>query len=792
MSTVIPTNRNYYANPEAIVQGDKYRFTVLTSQLIRLEYNENNIFEDHPTQTVLTRNFSIPNFKVINKDDSLEIITEHVHLKYDKKKFSKNGLSISIIGAFSNYRGTWQYGEDFIDLKGTARTLDKADGAIELSRGLISRNGFSVFDDSNSLILLDNGWVEPRKEECIDLYYLGYGHDYKKCLKDFYKLSGETPLIPRYALGNWWSRYYKYNEEEYKDLISKFEEKKIPFSVSVMDMDWHIVDVDPKYGSGWTGYSWNKDLFPNPKEFMSWLHEHNLKVTLNVHPANGIQPFEDCYLDMAKELGKDFNNEEAIEFDITDKKFMDAYFKYAHHINEDDGVDFWWIDWQQGGVSKVPGLDPLWMLNHYHYLDSGRRGNRRLTFSRYAGLGSHRYPIGFSGDTVISWDSLDFQPYFTANASNVGYGWWSHDIGGHMKGVKDDELATRWVQFGVFSPINRLHSSDNLFSGKEPWSFNETSEKIMTRYLRLRHDLIPYIYTMNKYSNCEGRPLILPMYYEHPDNNEAYLVQNEYYFGTDLIVCPITKPIDKKALVAPFNGWLPKGEWYDFFNGRKYIGGRKITFYRDLNEIPVLAKAGSIIPLSKTDGNIVENPVDLEIRVFVGNNGSFTLWEDDGDSLENKDSNWSKTEMILSWGKKPMFNIMPAQGNVNVIPSKRNLKLNFVGIKKQKLKLSINNEDISCDELCKLTECGVEVSLTNINICDKIQVFFETDEIRKNNVIEESFEYLNKVQMEYDLKSEIYNIVKSDMNIAQIITTIQSLDINPIIFAALCEILSAY
>ena len=148
--------------------------------------------------------------------------------------------------------------------------------------------------------------------------------------------------------------------------------------------------------------------------------------------------------------------------------------------------------------------------------------------------------------------------------------------------------------------------------------------------------------------------------------------------------------------------------------------------------------------------------------------------------------------MILNWTEKPIFNIMPAQGNVNVIPEKRNLKLNFVGIKNQKLKLSINNENIPCDELCKLTECGVEVSLTNINICDKIQVFFETNECRENNTIKEVFEYLNKVQMEYDLKSEIYNIVKSDMNVAQIITTIQSLNINPIIFATLCEILSAY
>ena len=128
-------------------------------------------------------------------------------------------------------------------------------------------------------------------------------------------------------------------------------------------------------------------------------------------------------------------------------------FKYLHHPNERNGVDFWWIDWQQGSNSKIEGLDPLWMLNHYHYLDNKRNGKRGLILSRYAGIGSHRYPIGFSGDSVISWDSLDFQPYFTANASNVGYGWWSHDIGGHMNGIKDDELATRWVQFGVFSPI---------------------------------------------------------------------------------------------------------------------------------------------------------------------------------------------------------------------------------------------------------------------------------------------------------------------------------------------------
>ena len=151
-----------------------------------------------------------------------------------------------------------------------------------------------------------------------------------------------------------------------------------------------------------------------------------------------------------------------------------------HRGLEDDGVDFWWLDWQSGPHSRVAGIDPLWMLNHFHFLDSARDGRRPLTFSRYAGPGSHRYPVGFSGDTVISWASLAFQPYFTATASNIGYGWWSHDIGGHMFGGKDDELATRWLQLGVFSPILRLHSSANEFTTKEPWTYAPEARAVMT------------------------------------------------------------------------------------------------------------------------------------------------------------------------------------------------------------------------------------------------------------------------------------------------------------------------
>mgnify|MGYP000367514130 FL=1 len=139
---------------------------------------------------------------------------------------------------------------------------------------------------------------------------------------------------------------------------------------------------------------------------MNWLHDHGMKISVNLHPAGGIRAFEEAYPAMAKELGDvDTEHEAPIDFDITSRKFLEAYFKCVLHPEENKGVDFWWIDWQQGNITKVPGLDPLWMLNHYHYLDNARGGKRPLTFSRYAGPGSHRYPVGFSGDSIVTWES---------------------------------------------------------------------------------------------------------------------------------------------------------------------------------------------------------------------------------------------------------------------------------------------------------------------------------------------------------------------------------------------------
>ena len=782
-----------HAEDAAIIQGEKYRFTVLTEEMIRLEYCEDGQFEDRATQCVIDRKFKVPEYQVIENEESLEIITDKIHLVYNKQKFTDYGLSVQVRGNISVYHSIWHFGEEATDLRGTARTLDEADGAIELEHGIISRFGYGILDDSRSLVITEDGWVEPRKEDCIDIYFLGYGHEYEHCLKDYYHLTGKTPLLPRYALGNWWSRFYRYNDQEYKALMTRFEKEEIPFSVSVIDMDWHLVDIDPKYGSGWTGYTWNKELFPDPKEFMTWLHDHGLKVTLNVHPAGGVQAHEEKYKEMAEAMGRDWEKEEPVNFDVTDQKFLKAYFEYLHHPNEEEGVDFWWLDWQQGGLSKIPGLDPLWMLNHYHYLDSGRRGKRRLTFSRYAGMGSHRYPVGFSGDTIISWESLAFQPYFTANASNVGYGWWSHDIGGHMKGYRDEELSTRWIQFGVFSPIMRLHSSNSAFTGKEPWNYNAVSENIMKRYLKLRHEMIPYLYTMNYHASHDGQPLIRPMYYLEPEQPEAYEVPNEYYFGTELVVCPITEPTDKAAGTACVKAWIPEGKWYDIFSGLKYDGGRMLELYRSLEDIPVLAKEGAIIPLTDLTEytNSVENPKELAVKIVPGKKNAFILMEDTGDTCEDKEENWAQTK--LEWINENEFIIHPANGNLDVIPKRRTWKMEFYGIADvDNLEVTVGGKAIETERIYDEKRHICQVNIPATEVTEQITISFSKGYLlRENNKPAEIFALLYQAKIEYEVKEKIYAYMKEGKTSSEMLGIIQAMHLPDSVYGMLSEVLLA-
>lgn len=766
-------------NKKAVVKGDKYRFTVLTPSLIRMEYSENGVFEDRATKVVINRDFPVPSFTVKEDDEKLMIYTDHIELTYQKGfPFCSSSLTARFYGDWGDNTNWWRFENDTVpyggvvqNYWGTLDSLDLFNGPVPLNKGLASPH-FTEWDDSKSMILDEDGWVEERPDDTVDTYLFAYRTHHVECLNDFLTLSGKIPMLPRYALGNWWCRYYAYSDKEYLELMDKFEQKSVPLSVAMLDMDWHITEVEKKYGTGWTGYSWNKKLFPNPKAFTSELNRRGLRVGVNLHDREGIAPHEDNYLPMAKELGVDWENGQKIAFDFCNPKYIEAYFRYTHHNNEEDGISFWWVDGYPENSGRIKKADIPWMLNHYHYLDSKKNGKRGMLLSRNCGMGGHRYGVGFSGDTEATWEMLDFLPYFTATAANVGFGWWSHDVGGFMNGIRSDEMMVRWVQFSVFSPIFRLHSTNNRFMSKEPWNYNELAEKIIINFMRLRHELLPYIYTMNHKCYADNITLVRPLYYHC--GNHSRCNKNVYYFGDNMLVAPITTPMDNVTAMGSAQIYLPEGEWFDYFNSRRYRGERNYRMYRGIDEIPVLVKSGSIIPctvLSHKE-NGIENPVNLKLNIFPGNSNTFKMYEDDNETLAYENGDCVVTEMNLEWGSNPVFTIKKPMGNVTLIPSKRNYTLCFRKINdSDNIVVKLDGKEIVfkkdySDDMLIINVQGVSGELT-VEFKDEMHVL-------ANDYTHEFDSVLMKMQMSNTDKLTLSNLLRKTGSRSAVVSELSS------------------
>ena len=716
-----------FANPDAVVRAPFVRFSVLTDRIIRIEYSAENTFEDRPSQVFWYRDQPVPPFTRKVTDKVVEIETDYLHLIYriGRSGFTSRNLSIKL----KQEGVTWRYGhsaQQAGNLKGTARTLDGVAGRTKLEDGLVSIAGWSVVDDSKTLVFDESGWLVPRRKlksrdasASQDFYFFGYGTDIPALLRDYTRIAGEIPMIPRYILGNWWSRYWAYTQDELQSLMQEFRARDIPLSVCIVDMDWHITKTGNE-SAGWTGYTWNRELFPDPQGFIAWLHSQGLRTALNLHPALGVYPHEEQYADFAKWMGIDPESKVPIVFDISDPRFIEGYFELLHHPYElsssaavEGGIDFWWMDWQQGKKSRILGLDPLWGLNHLHFQDLGRDGRKRpFVFSRWGGLGNHRYPIGFSGDTIIDWRSLAFQPYFTATASNVAYGWWSHDIGGHFFEDGTPELYLRWVQFGVFSPIFRLHSTNRPALERRPWAKPERIYRAARDAMQLRHMLIPYIYSMAWRAHQTGLSLVTPMYYGNMDSAEAIRAKDQYFFGTELLAAPVVKPVSEKTGLATQKVWFPPGNWFNFFTGEQITGGTWHTVKAALEDIPVFAKAGAIVPLAPRVGwGGVENPEELDLYIFPGADNVFELYEDDGETTDYQRGKYAITRFIL---ERNVFTIQSVSGDISLVPPERTYRIHLRGVE----------ETTSLNGKYDHSTCTLSLEAVTLKPTDSVQIQF--------------------------------------------------------------------
>jgi alpha-glucosidase (family GH31 glycosyl hydrolase) len=561
-----------------------------------------------------------------------------------------------------------------------------------------------------------------------DLYLFGNGRDYKKTLQDLTFVSGKVPLMPRYQLGPHFSRWYPYADFEERDLTATYGRLGIPIDVMVIDTDWHSpyergfpnppegVHVEP-----WTGYDVTSQLFPAPKRLIDHWHVRNVHTGWNLHlpplvpRAGGIQYLDHAYSTMASIVGTDPTKGEPILGDYGNLTWVSAFLDLViAPLTHSTGLDFWWLDWQQGeaGVGPGPGLSVTQLLSYIFssapqlwapmasLICTGSTGckhegndfypPRPTLMNRWGGLGSHRFPVGFSGDAETSWDVLKLQSYMTPTAANTLFQW-SHDIGG-FAGQPDSELMIRWSQFGVFSPVLRPHCAGRGGASRDLWAHNwSPGLKILRTFFRLRAMLVPYLATAQRIAYDTGILPVHPLYYEHPNSEHVYheIAQQQFYFGSNIWVAPIVTPSQEAGGLTKQIIYFPPGSWIEWNSFQAHSGstpdGDFYTRGYTLDEMPIFSSAGSIIPLrtlpdqtarstwssghSDLLGTASEVPSALTFWVFPpgphalggvtpGESNSLRfsshgmLYDDDGKSLayvENAASHFLWTETTCEW-----------------------------------------------------------------------------------------------------------------------------------------------
>lgn len=690
------------ASPDAVVQDGCARFTVLRPEMIRIEYSPKGVFEDNATFTVINRQLPVPEYSKADDGEYVTITTDALSLRYRKgsnplaEPASPANLSVTM--SVNGNPVVWYPGlKDPQNLKGTYRTLDGNNGDDYRSRledGLISRSGWAVINDSPSFeradgsrslaLVPDSGgidWAAPRADaDALDLYFLGYGHNYKKALYDFTLIAGKIPLPPDYVLGYWYSKYDNYSADDFRNIVKSMRDNDINADELILDMDWHWNGEQEVSGGrgGWTGWSWNTNLIPDPEGLLADIHKGGLRAALNLHPADGVAAHEDQYKAVAEAMGLDAGSAETIPWMLEDRKFAKAFFGHIIRPLEKQGVDFWWLDWQQHLTNpRLAGLGETMWCNHVFFNDmkKNRSDRRPVIFHRWGGLGSHRYQIGFSGDTYINFPTLAFEPYFTATASNVGYGYWGHDLGGHMINYyepNDPELLLRWMQFGVFTPIFRTHATKGGHIERRIWTYDNFP--MINQTVKLRYALFPYLYTMARKAYDTGVGLCRPMYYEYPETAEAYEREGQYFFGDDILVAPVVEPsvdgVSKKEI------WFPEGKWWSVAHGKLIDGGTVRSLDYTLDQIPYFYRQGAVIVKNPPEvKHVTERPDALVLDIVAGADGACEFYEDAGDNADYATKYATTSISHKQRGRKAEYTIAPRKGAYEGMPLSRSYKM---------------------------------------------------------------------------------------------------------------------
>ncbi len=694
-----------------MVVDDKLRLSVLNEGCMRVEVGG---FNDLPTYMIPKRDHSFSDFTITNDGFEIIVSTKMCSFRCNVAPLKRGENVRTADWKFRNctmYIWRTNSPANTLTFPGALPTIDFFSGPKSLPKGLLSRGGFTVIEDTSPF--LDGDKVIPRssRPDLHEYYFISYGTNYCAGLEYFMNISGFSPLPPRFAFGSWYSRWKPYTSKDYREIVENYEKYGFPLDVMPWDMDWHRKDA--KTGNkwagaiSWTGWSVNRQLLPDAEELISELKGKNIHVIPNVHPHDAIRSHEDCYPAFMEAMGESTNDSKTLELDLANPKYVKNYFKYAHGELEKAGVDYWWIDWQQDQyyphVKGVPGLKHIPWLDKIYYDHSRTNGLRGMSVNRWGGFGSQRYPIFLSGDAFASWPMLAFLVPYTALAANSGCFFLAHDLGGFYGG-DFPEMQVRWLQFGATTFAMRLHSDNKL--DHFPWHYKEPYFSAIRNAYRLKAELLPYIYTCAKDASQKCRPIIRPMYYGWPAEEEAYNNPGQYMLGDYFLAAPLVTAGKGEDRIAFQTMWFPEDGWYNYFTGETFGKGERLLC-GDLFEFPLFLKEGVPVPLGRKGKNLATLPEIMDIMIFPmekDGRGEFVLYEDDGQTENYKDGIFAETkfeyvkngdehEIVIS-EPKGLFKGLPERSYNVVIRNVDNIS--EVTFASEKIKYDLNEEAHVC------------------------------------------------------------------------------------------------
>ncbi|OMQ09194.1 glycoside hydrolase family 31 protein [[Flexibacter] sp. ATCC 35103] len=589
--------------------------------------------------------------------------------------------------------------------------------------GLHNKQSYGIFFDNTFRTFFDfcqerrnvaSFWAEGGEMN----YYFIYGPQMQDVVTTYTDLTGKPELPPLWVLGYHQCKWSYYPESKVKEITSKFRELKIPCDAIYLDID---------YMEGFRCFTWNKQYFPDPKQMVADLAEDGFKTVVIIDP--GIKIDKDYWV-YQEALEKDYFCKRAdgpymkgkvwpgeCNFpDYTNPLVREWWAGLFKELISDIGVKGVWNDMNEPAVMEVPNKTFPMDVRHsydgnpcshrkahniygtqmaratYHGVKRFTYPKRPFVITRSAYSGAQRYTSSWTGDNVATWEHLWIANIQVQRMSISGMGFTGSDIGGFAE-QPTGELYARWIQLGVFHPFCRTHSSGD-HGNQEPWAFDEEVINITRKFVSLRYQLLPYLYTMFWQYIEEGIPMLKPLVYYDQDDTQTHYRNDEFIFGNQILVCPILEPnaVGRRM-------YIPRGEWYNYWTNEFAVGGREVWIDTKFDEIPVFVKAGAIIPkypVQQYVGELEFDELTLDLYFKNGKEKS-VVYEDAQDGYDYKKGRYSFLSFRTIGKEKELIVQLHKEGKYDTPYSK--YKINLIGLPFKVIEIEIDNEKIEFDKI---------------------------------------------------------------------------------------------